>query len=70
MDKPKPKSEVAIHTAIEFTRSIFFFASKDAMDDFREFGHMSQDKEGGLICLSVDARYDFNEVLKYIENYG
>lgn len=70
MEKPRPKKEVAIQTAIKTTRTIFFFASKDAIEEFKDFGHISQDINGGLIVLNVDMRYDFDEVVNYIENYG
>ena len=69
--KPQPKKEVAIAGQNESVRHIAFYASADALEDFKEFGIISQalnDKE--RYSLMVDARYDFNEVLAYIENWN
>jgi hypothetical protein len=68
--KPQPKKEVAIVWQNEDVRHISFYASADALEDFKEFGSIFQaliNKE--RYSLIVDARYDFNEVLAYIENW-
>ena len=69
--KPQPKKEVAIALQNETVRHISFYASADALEDFKEFGSISQavsDKE--RYSLMVDARYDFAEVMAYIENWN
>jgi hypothetical protein len=68
MEKPSPKTEVAVRFATEGPRGIALDASPDAIEDFREFGHIDHIS----ICywLVVDSRYDFDEVLAYIEQYG
>lgn len=67
--KPKPKREVSITTIAPTFRSIYFYASEDAVNDFRSFGSVtSMGKES--YRLEVDARYDFQEVVEYIQNYG
>jgi hypothetical protein len=48
---------------------IYFYATNDAIDDFREFGFVRPGENKNYYCLEVDARYDFDEVLKYIQNY-
>lgn len=67
-DKPKPKREVAIEVAIKVTRNIFFYASKDAIEDLRAFGDITE--MGNPLILHVDPRFNFDEVVKYIEEYG
>ena len=73
-DKPQPKSEVAIYYAIDVARDICVYASPDALGDLKEFGRLWQDSgkenEPSLWHISVDARYDFQEVVDYIKNYG
>lgn len=66
--KPQLKRELAIDIIHRSVNVIIFYASADAAEDFREFGHLQEcGKE--RYSLIVDARYDFEEVLKYIENY-
>ena len=72
MEKPKPKSEVKITDTVPDWHLIRLYASKDALDDFREFGQVSDPLQGptpGLYYIWVDARYDFDEVVRYIESY-
>ena len=68
MTKPIPKKEVAIRFAEEIVRHIVFYASADAVEDFKEFGLLEQDERS--YSLLVDSRFDFNEVKEYIENYA
>lgn len=71
MDKPQPKREVAITFHDEGTRTITFDASKDAVNDFREFGVIFPQKEVQFrATLLVSAIFDFDEVLTYIQNYN
>jgi len=70
MKKPQPKREMAIRAKDPVTRSIFFNASRDAAEELREYGCLSYDAAAGWHVLFVDARYDFDEVVAYIENYG
>lgn len=68
-EKPQLKCEVAIDIILPTARMIYFYASADAISDFRDFGFVRDvGRWGHLLC--VDARYDFAEVVKYIENYG
>jgi len=70
MNKPTPKREVAIDGHIKSLGMIYFYSSRDAAEDFREFGHMSTSEEGNKYTLFIDKRFDFDEVLAYIENYS
>ena len=70
-NKPLPKREVAVHYFDKKGFIIDFYATKDAVDEFKEFGFVQEmpDRKNGF-SLFVDKRYDFDEVLAYIENYG
>jgi hypothetical protein len=71
MDKPIPKREVAVYTVIQAVRQINFHATNDAVTEFDEFG--TRVDAGGILggySLYVDSRYDFDEVLAFIEGYG
>lgn len=68
MNKPKPKREVTINFVN--APGIMINASKDAIEDFEEFGPILFIETQNLYWLTVDARYDFDEVVKYIEGYG
>ena len=69
--KPKMKREVAIVFHYEPIRQINFSATDDAVMEFAGYGDITPDPnrtECYIIC--VDSRYDFGEVLAYIEGYG
>ena len=66
--RPQPKTEVAIRWIMKETKFICMNASPDALSDLAEFGQVvGNEHEPWLI---VDARYDFDEVVDYIKNYG
>ena len=67
---PMLKKEVAIDVLLPESRCIYFFASTDAAEEFRSFGRLRPDVGARqYYCLWVDARYNFDEVLAYIQNY-
>lgn len=69
MDKPKIKREVAIIWTGKSENWIHLYATVDAINYFSSFGEVvwqDDDKYG----FQVDARYDFDEVVKYIQEYG
>jgi hypothetical protein len=71
MNKPQIKREVQITTVIKSVRHIIFYASTDAVAEFEEFGEvLPSTNTRELYNLFVDARYDFGEVVAYIEGYG
>ncbi len=67
-ERPKVKREIGI--AWTEGNAIKVYASKDAIEDIKEFGDVSKLSEGETYILVVDARYDFQEVVDYIKNYG
>jgi len=71
MNKPTKKREVAVRNVWETEKIILFDATPEASNHFREFGGMYRIVSGGDgYSLLVDARYDFDEVVRYIESYG
>lgn len=66
--KPQMKKEVAVTWHYEPLRQIRFYATEDAVTEFYPFGQV--DDDGQTYLLTVDARYIFEEVLEYIQNYG
>lgn len=70
MEKPKMKREIGIVGYSEKHRLIFFDATLDAAQDLNEFGWLTRPLQYSSYHLFVDARFDFFEVLKYIQNYG
>lgn len=69
-EKPQMKKEVALSDVGEITRSIWFYATPDAAEELREFGHIESMATNNQYRLIVDARFDFGEVVNYIVNYG
>lgn len=66
--KPQMKQEVAIRYV--GNHLIMFYATNDAMADFVEFGDIILGLNRNEWWLTVDARYDMDEVVDYISNYG
>lgn len=71
MDKPKMKREVVIRDILPISKALYLFASKDALQDFEEFGTIQPLLSLGDNCymLTIDPRFDFDEVIAYIEAY-
>ena len=70
VDKPKPKREAAVEWVGESIRTIYFYASRDACEDIAGFGDVEELTGKERYSIRVDARYDFQEVVDYIKNYG
>ena len=69
--KPEMKTEVAIDFAGPVTRTIYFYSTEDAVTEFYSFGLVEPNgSQPDYYRLTVDARYDFDEVVAYIERYG
>ena len=71
-NKPVMTREVAVKDASPSLRWIHFYASPDAVEGFMSFGLCEPMSSfgGDGYRLQVDPRYDFEEVLNYIKNYG
>lgn len=69
--KPQMKKEAAVFTAVPSVRIINFDGTPDAARDFASFGKVTQWADyPDRYQLAIDARFDFYEVLRYIEDYG
>lgn len=64
------KREVQVSFANDLVGHIVFYATNDAVSAFKGFGDLSHAQFLNQWDLFVDARFDFDEVLAYIENYG
>ena len=70
-NKPQMKREVSVTFHHEGVREIAFYSTPDAVTEFWQYGCViSSDKLRNYYRLIVDARYDFAEVLEFIQNYG
>jgi hypothetical protein len=68
--RPTMKKEVAISVVSETVRAIYFYATQDAASEFAEFGQMGNANGTNHYRLEVDARFDFQEVVSFIRDYG
>lgn len=75
LQRPQPKKELAvlqiIHSTMSGIRVICFSATQEAAKDVEEFGRVrpGSNKDAYLYRLDVDPRYDFEEVVAYLQNY-
>jgi len=69
MEKPQIKAEVAVRWAPASTGLIYFYASLDALPEFTGFGSVMPGQLANEWVLSVDPRYDFDEVLAYMKSF-
>lgn len=67
--KPKIKKEVAVSWVYKPVGIIYLYATNDAANELSEFGDLFQ-RDSGEWRMIVDPRFDFDEVLAYIERYG
>jgi len=70
MNKPTMKREVAISVTEHTGRTVFLYATPDAAEVFSGLGHIWELSSPNYYHLTVDARYDFDEVVRFIEGYG
>ena len=69
-NKPQPKRELAIDKVLGPLNTVYFYASSDALEDIKPFGLISAAHAPNHYRLGVDKRYDFAEVVAYMEAYG
>ena len=70
MQRPTIKREVATTFQDKNTRIIWFYATQDAVTEFNRYGLIRDTNRPDYYYIAVDARFDFDEVLAYIQNYG
>ena len=72
MVKPTPKKEVAVSWYCDGggIKAIYFYSTTDALPDFVSFGKITEWTSQDYYQLKVDPRFDFKEVLEYIQRYG
>ena len=71
MKKPIMKKEVAISYFMKLVREIVFYSTDDAATEFERYGQLTQDETiSDKYRLAVDPRFDFDEVVEYVESYG
>jgi len=70
MSKPQLTKEVATSFVYKARLIIEFYGTPDAAKDFESFGEVALNPgKQAQYTLYVDARYDFDEVVLYVENY-
>lgn len=70
MNKPQMKREVAVDLYYGGAW-IVFYSTRDALADVQPFGQVTAYTDiPDKYVLRVDTRFDFSEVLDYMENYG
>lgn len=69
-NKPQMKREVTVTIALDLVRTIYFYGTPDSAIQFGDFGEVVRGRRRNLYELTVDARFDFDEVLAYINGYG
>lgn len=67
--KPVMKKEIGIFVAVKSVRFISGSGTNDALSELGEFGVVSTFEKDRFSIL-VDPRFDFDEVVAFIENYG
>lgn len=69
--KPQMKREVAIDKVMPSLYVIYFYGTPDSAKEFEAFGQVDKGHPiPNWYRLTVDRRFSFAEVLKYIEEYG
>jgi len=74
--RPVMQTDFAVGGHYEGTGRISFYATEDIADAFEEFGwihseaYLTSDGNCGRHSLYVDARYDFQEVLAYLQSWN
>ncbi len=64
MEKPLMRTRLAIDWFGENSRVIVFFTEPEIAQEFSEFGKL--EPEGSRYTLTVDPRFDFQEVVTFV----
>lgn len=68
--KPKTVCECAIDTYNPMTRTIVFYASRDAANEVDSYGRVVPGKELEQWCVTVDPRFNYWDIVAFIQNYS
>ena len=66
---PEKRCDVVVRFTDEVSHTIQFYAPYEFADEMREFGALGEDGSERFY-LTVDARYNFKEVVAYIESFS
>lgn len=69
MKKPSMKREIAVDYWLPEARVIYFYATNGAAASFHEFGRVRAEDGPSQWALTVDPRFDFHEILQYMEQH-
>jgi hypothetical protein len=67
--EPQIKHRIVIGETYYQSRTISFWTDEETAKNFNKFGEITNDNGSNLYLLTVDGRYDFEEVAYWIENY-
>ncbi len=68
---PVMQHEVAVDEVIQLQNYVTFWATPDAAQEFTQFGTVCPWKDiANKYHICIDKRYDFDEVVDYLQNYG
>lgn len=68
--EPQMECEVAITKIYPIARKICFYGTSDAISDFSRFGSLLYGNESEECLIQIDGRYNFSEIVEYMETYG
>ena len=69
MREPKMKRVVTVGDKSENGYFVYFWANETVANCAKEFGFLAH-VQGSCYRLSVDRRYDFNEVIEWLESFN
>lgn len=69
MQKPTMQREVAIYQIFPNGNGCSFYSTQDAVTEFQQFGRVRHIRDD-LYAIDIDARFNVEEVLAFIRNYG
>lgn len=71
LPKPQAKREVGVPYYSKEQKHITIHCGQDAITEFKDFGDVClHTDKADRWTLYVDGRFDFDEVLAYIQSYG
>lgn len=68
-NEPQMKKELAVDKVLTITGIIVFYANSNISELLQRYGKVTKIWENRY-SITVDKRYDFDEVIEYFENYN